>query len=61
MDQHQLTWALIDNSEMYLFVPWLPVGIRLTAETGQELLLHLSRVKLGQTAQVEICKQAGKQ
>lgn len=50
----------IINFSVYLFVPWFAIGERVTAETRQELLLLLSRMKLGQTGQVEICTQTEK-
>lgn len=45
----------------YLLVPWFPAGVAVTAEARQELFLHLSRMQLGQTAQIEICTQTQRQ
>lgn len=47
-----MCWAL-----SHPFVPRFPVGVRIAAEAGQQLLLHLRRVKLRQAGQVKICNR----
>lgn len=56
----QILSPILRGDMVYLFVPCIPVGVTVTAEAGQQLFLHLSRMELRQTAQVEIWTQTGR-